>query len=345
MKKETIIRITATVILAAIILASVSFGVDYTTKPETYAKTIQSLDEKKATVMALTASSAIASTAIAAIPGDASTPVANKIADLSSSLLLILCAIYLEKALVTLTGYASCGFLIPAAMGLFIFCVWKKNPQVKNVAMKLLLFGLVIMLVIPVGVKTGDVVYATYDSSIQNTISMLNDSAEDVEEEVLTDDETEDVKADETKPDSKAADEDEGGLKGWWSGVKDKAEDAVDSVKDKAGEVAQSIGNAVSNVGTSVGDVVTKAKLLLNNFIDSIAMLIITSCLIPIAIIMFFLWATKLILGLNVNTSAVTSKIGSARKAVAGGMVSAGSKTGAKILKKKDSQTKLLKKE
>ena len=104
MKNETTQKIIATIILALVILGSFTFGVDKSTDPATYEKTLSSLEEKKATVMTLTASSAIASTAIAAIPGDASTPIANKIADLSSSLLIILCAIYLEMALITLTG-------------------------------------------------------------------------------------------------------------------------------------------------------------------------------------------------------------------------------------------------
>ena len=334
MKKETIIKITATALLVLIALMSLSVGTNYATNPETYAETIRSLDEKKSTVMALTASSAIASTAIAAIPGDASTPVASKIADLSSSLLLILCAIYLEKALVTLTGYASCRFLIPAAMALFGICIWKKNPHLKDLAVKLLVFALVIMLVIPVGVEIGDMVYATYDSSIQDTISMLNDSAENVEEEKLTEEKNEEVKKDETKSDAKGETKDEGGLKGWLSGVKDKAEDVAGNVKDKADEVVQGIGNAVSNVGESVGDVMTKTKLLLNNFIDSIAMLIITSCLIPVAIIMFFLWLTKAIFAVNINATGTVKKLTDAKKKIAGSTVKAGASAGKKLLKK-----------
>ena len=73
--------------------------------PENHKKTIEALDEKKADILKLTATSAAASTAIAAIPGDATTPIANKLTDLTSYFLIILVVIFLEKYLVTLTGY------------------------------------------------------------------------------------------------------------------------------------------------------------------------------------------------------------------------------------------------
>lgn len=68
----------------------------------------------------MTATSAAAATAIAAVPGDATTPVANKLADLTSYFLIILMVIFLEKYLVTLTGYAAFNSLIPVAVLLFV---------------------------------------------------------------------------------------------------------------------------------------------------------------------------------------------------------------------------------
>ena len=83
--------------------------------PENHTGTIEALDEKKADVLKLTASSAAAATALAAVPGDATTPVANKLADLTSYFLIVLMVVFLEKYLVTLTGYATFFILIPLA--------------------------------------------------------------------------------------------------------------------------------------------------------------------------------------------------------------------------------------
>ena len=95
--------------LIPIVIALLSFFViaRFTSSTEFNAKTIQSLDDKKTTVMELTAASTAASAAITLIPGDVGTPIANKLADLSSYFLIVLSAIYLEKYLVTITGYAA----------------------------------------------------------------------------------------------------------------------------------------------------------------------------------------------------------------------------------------------
>ena len=77
------------------------------------AHAIQSLDDKKTTALELTAAATAASAAITLIPGDAGTPIADKLADLSSYFLIVVCAIYLEKYLVTITGLAAFKLLIP----------------------------------------------------------------------------------------------------------------------------------------------------------------------------------------------------------------------------------------
>lgn len=58
---------------------------------------------------------------ITLLPGDTATPIAEKMADVSGYLLVVLCAIYLEKYLVTITGYVAFTYLIPIACGLWIF--------------------------------------------------------------------------------------------------------------------------------------------------------------------------------------------------------------------------------
>lgn len=101
-------------------------------------ETIASLDEKKQTVMELTAASTVTSALITLLPGDTATPIAEKMADVSGYLLVVLCAIYLEKYLVTITGYVAFTYLIPIACGLWIFNLilqmlpcenWQQNLQ------------------------------------------------------------------------------------------------------------------------------------------------------------------------------------------------------------------------
>ena len=75
--------------------------------PAYHQASIDALAEKQETVLELTATSTAASAAITLLPGDTATPIAEKLADLSGYFLIVLCAIFLEKYLLTITSYVS----------------------------------------------------------------------------------------------------------------------------------------------------------------------------------------------------------------------------------------------
>ena len=128
--------ITAAVLLLVAILSITVVG-KYVSAPENHQKTIASLDEKKQTVMELTAASTVTSALITLLPGDTATPIAEKMADVSGYLLVVLCAIYLEKYLVTITGYVAFTYLIPIACGLWMLNLIFANATVRKLAAKL----------------------------------------------------------------------------------------------------------------------------------------------------------------------------------------------------------------
>ena len=133
--------ITAVILLLVAILSITVIG-KYASAPENHQKTITSLDEKKQTVMELTAASTVTSALITLLPGDTATPIAEKMADVSGYLLVVLCAIYLEKYLVTITGYVAFTYLIPIACGLWILNLAFENATVRKLAAKLAVFGI-----------------------------------------------------------------------------------------------------------------------------------------------------------------------------------------------------------
>lgn len=124
-------RIAAVVLLLVAILSVTVIG-KYASAPENHQKTIASLDEKKQTVMELTAASTVTSALITLLPGDTATPIAEKMADVSGYLLIVLCAIYLEKYLVTITGYVAFTYLIPAACVLWILNLFLRMLRCGN---------------------------------------------------------------------------------------------------------------------------------------------------------------------------------------------------------------------
>ena len=83
---------------------------------------------------------------------------------------------------------------------------------------------------------------------------------------------------------SKDDDKDSKKSKGSESSFIDKAKDAVNSVKNTLSVTANSVKNMV------------------NKFIDGLAVLIVTTCLIPVLVIVFFIWLMKLVLGSAISS-------------------------------------------
>ena len=61
-----------------------------------------------------------------------------------------------------------------------------------------------------------------------------------------------------------------------------------------------------------VEDTVTGAKVnlenTLNRFIEAIAVMLVTSCVIPILVLLFFVWLVKLVLGVNITLPQIGKK-------------------------------------
>ena len=252
------------VILVLIAFLSMFVFSSFASSPEFHKDTIEALDEKKLTVMELTAATATASTLIAAIPSDATSPLANQIVSLSEYLLVIIGVIFFEKILLTLTGYITFSFLIPIACLMIGIYLFTKIDVLKQLATKLVIFGLVIFMVVPVSVKASNLIEKMYETNITQTIEETKDLDKEIKKNVDTEDE-------------------EGFLNGLISKTKD----------------------VISGIGSGVSTVIEKCEHLLSNFIDAIAVLLITSCVIPIVVLFFMVWIIKMIFGLDIPVNKI----------------------------------------
>ena len=247
---------------AAAVLALVSFFVvgRIVTDPGFYAKTIAVLDEKKDTVMRLVGASTGSSAAISLLPGDAGTPIAEKLVDLSSDFLVVIAAIYLEKYLLTILGFTAFKVLVPIACLLFSVAVMLREGatarQVLNkLAIKLGLFAIMAFLVVPASVRVSSMIEETYEASIVQTIQT--------------------------------------------------AEQTTDAIEESAAEGESSdSSNPLSfllNVPEELNHLTESAQNSLNNFIEALAVMIVTSCVIPILVLLFFLLLVRMILGIEID--------------------------------------------
>ena len=74
--------------------------------------------------------------------------------------------------------------------------------------------------------------------------------------------------------------------------------DSDSDSKENAGGFFSGLFNKVQEgVSTATANV----ENVLNNFIEALAILLVTSCLIPILVLIFFVWLVKMLLGLNID--------------------------------------------
>lgn len=283
------------VILLLVAILSVTVIGKYVSAPENHQKTIASLDEKKQTVMELTAASTVTSALITLLPGDTATPIAEKMADVSGYLLIVLCAIYLEKYLVTITGYVAFTYLIPAACVLWILNLFFANATVRKLAAKLAVFGIAIFLVVPASVKISDLIGDTYQAQIEATIEDAKSTQNILENSDSGNDTGEaEIGTGTTEAATANTQEKTNSESGSVSNIFDWAKDAFSSAKD-------SVTNVVENVTISTEELVQKVENSLNHFIEAVAVMIITSCVIPMLVLLLFFWMVKIVLDVDLS--------------------------------------------
>lgn len=176
--------------------------------------------------------------------------------------------------------------LIPIACLLFIIYSFKKSLALKMLIQKLVVFALAIILIVPASVRVTNLIENAYGESIKDAISQAESAFPDQEEE------EKDTEEDAEEATSNV-DNDSNTLSRAWASVVDTVDNASETVK-----------SAAASVGNYLTEVKTIAKEVLIHFLRVLALMIVTSCIIPILVLIFFLWLIKIILNLDINLSA-----------------------------------------
>ena len=262
--RKNIIILTVCVILALVSFFAIA---PVMADPATFSKTIESLDAKKTTVAELTAASTAASAAITLLPNDIGTPIAEKLVDLSGYFVLIFSAIYLEKFLTTVLGYITFRFIVPIALiGLGVNRFFGFEA-LKRLAVRLLTFGLIMVLLIPSSVGLSNLIEKTHEYSIQQTIDEANNASEEINEN----NDSEDTNA---------------------------LEEFFNKVKG------------------GVQGQLKKFENILSNFIDAVAVLIVTTCAIPVVVLLLFIGLIRQFFGAMGSTTDDVKRLQDAKNAL-----------------------------
>lgn len=234
------------VIVVILLVAVISFTViaPIAADPDNHSHSIEQTDEKISTVMTLSAGAAGTSATLSLLPGDMCTPIADQLAELATYFMIILSALYLEKFMISLSGYIAFSVLIPLACLIVCGAIAFEKKNWYNIAGKIALLGIIFFIIVPASVKLSDMVYKTQADSVNNAVEEYNDL---------------DIEGD-------------------------------------------SEGSVLNELSTLTSDTLDKVSSFLSSLLESLAVMIVTSCIIPVLVFIFFLWIVKTIFTSNVLT-------------------------------------------
>ena len=272
--EDTTKRRIAAVVAIVIAVVSLVFLGAVLSNPETYAHVLASLDEKKSTVMNLVAGSTTTSAAITLLPGDVGTPIAEKLLDLGGNFAIVIGAIYLEKYLLTILGFVAFRVLVPIACVLFALSMACTNRLwlgrlMRRVGGRLALFGVLIFLVIPVSVWATDAIDTTYEASMAATLAQAEQTANQAEAQAQS------------------------------------MQDSDEANSEQNSGILSFIQGIPETIATTAQGVSKDAQDTLNRFIETFAVMIVTSCVIPIVVLLLFILLAKTILGIRFDFDAM----------------------------------------
>ena len=257
-QKVSIAKIVAVFLVVAVLTACAwKFLAPVAASTDTYKDTIAFLDSNKTTVLSLAAASTVASIAVSAIKDDTATPVADKLADISGYLLIILCVLYAEKYLLTSVGFVAVAILFPAGCLFCALSMFHKSPDNKfhRIGLKLIVSAVVLTFLVPSSIFVSEKIYNTYENSINDTIAAAEDFSDDTE-----------------------------------------------SLQDEDSTVWDTITNTVQNLKE-------RASTLLSRFIESVAVMLVITCVIPLLTALAFIWFIKLVTGLPVSQLRIVNAL------------------------------------
>lgn len=224
-------RLIMMLICIGIALASFFVVSKWATSVESYRWVIKTLNGLQKKALGLSGTATALATGAAAIPGEAATPIANKLADVAGYMVIVYAVIIVEKYLLTITGYIAFKILFPIgcvllAAGNFLKNGWKEfiyRIGIKSIILGVLLWGLV-----PTSAWVTNMVNETYAKSYEADFTL-----EDTEE--LLDEGDTSANADK-KDEAQETKDKKFSFSGFLNNAKDKVDDAIDAVGEVATE-------------------------------------------------------------------------------------------------------------
>lgn len=273
-------------IFVCTVIALVSFfGISkWAASVDTYSWVIETLNDHQKKAFEMTGTSVVLSTGVAAVPGDATTPIANKLADLAGYMVIVYAAILIEKYLLTLTGFIAFKICLPigfmlAAAGRLFRTQWK--GFLYRVAAKCVILGLLLWCLVPVSAWVTNWINDTYENSYSISSDLVEESREAVNDSVKNSDENSENKTNE--------------------------EESGFSISNILSGFADKVSDAAQNAGQVASDKIEEFEDALNQMIEGVSVMIVTTCVVPLLVLVAFTGVLNFVTGLNLPTPTAQS--------------------------------------
>ena len=265
---------------AVIAVLSILVLAPLTSRPELMSGVRDSLDGQQGAVGAMAATSVGLSAGLSAIPGDAMTPIANQLAELSGWFMVIIAAIILQKLLLTTSGFIAFTFIIPIACALGILFLYSGRTFFRAIALKLAAFGLVLFLAVPGSIFVSGMLTQTHTNLTEVTAEADQNAAADKTDE---------------QPKATEPEKTDEGLLG--------------EIQNFLGDVGRNVENFVEDTAAAATQLRDDAVNALNSYIEKIALFIITTCVMPLLVFLLFGWVIKLLFSVDIGVGRAARAI------------------------------------
>lgn len=152
--------------------------------------TIKQLEDNQNLVMAFSGSTLATSLALSSLPEDFATPLAGTVSDMNMYFIVLYAVIFIEKLIAVEGTKIALRIIIPIACGFYIISALSDKERFKNFGTKLMIFGISLVLVIPVSVHVTNAVCSDYMTYVEETISEASNGAGKINELMTTENDT-----------------------------------------------------------------------------------------------------------------------------------------------------------
>ncbi|MBO7675136.1 MAG: hypothetical protein J6S63_09020 [Atopobiaceae bacterium] len=259
------LAVCAAMLAIALLSATVLSG--FFSSANTYTGAFKILDDKRNTVLALTAASATASAALTLIPDDTCTPIAERLSEISRDFTYVVAALLLEKYLLTTIGFAFFTIIVPLCCAIFATSRFMSplsltRQTLGQAAFKLFAFGLVLFISTPASVFITSQIDSTYKDSIDSTVQTAREVTEAIQDSAET------------------------------SERKDP-ENPLEFLQQRL----EDLQVGVESISQSAAGALEWVKGLLGSFVEAFAVMLVTSIVIPVLVPVVIYLAFKLLNG------------------------------------------------